>query len=57
MYIYEAKISLFTRIALKKNGAELLIENGILEVLGQCEFISAKPNTSDKGILKKEKKI
>ncbi|CAO3622543.1 unnamed protein product [Cunninghamella blakesleeana] len=48
MYIYEAKISLFTRIALKKNGAELLIENEVLEVLGQCEFIAAKPNTSDK---------
>ncbi|CAO3614916.1 unnamed protein product [Cunninghamella echinulata] len=48
MYIYEAKVSLFTRIALKKNGAELLMENGILEVLGQCEFIAARPNTSDK---------
>ncbi|ORZ19822.1 nucleoporin Nup186/Nup192/Nup205 [Absidia repens] len=46
LYIYESKISLCIDVASKRNGAQLLLENGILEVLGHCEFIGARPKSS-----------
>jgi hypothetical protein len=46
LYIYGAKISLCINVASKRNGAQLLLENGILEVLGHCEFIGARPKSS-----------
>jgi hypothetical protein len=46
LYIYESKLSLFINVASKGNGAQLLLENGILDVLGHCEFIGARPGSS-----------
>lgn len=43
LYIYEAKMSLFLRLSLCKQGAKLLIENRIVDVLSHCQFISARP--------------
>ncbi|KAI9314314.1 nucleoporin Nup186/Nup192/Nup205 [Dichotomocladium elegans] len=43
LYIHEAKLALFLRLALSKHGAKLLVENRIVEVLGHCQFIAARP--------------
>ncbi|SAL99508.1 hypothetical protein [Absidia glauca] len=43
MYIYEVKISLFTNVASKQKGAQLLLESGLLDVLGHCDFINQRP--------------
>ncbi|KAI8342800.1 nucleoporin Nup186/Nup192/Nup205 [Chlamydoabsidia padenii] len=47
MYIYQAKISLFMNVASKIKGAQLLLESGVLDVLGHCEFIGKRPKPSD----------
>lgn len=50
MYIYEVKISLFTNVASKRKGAQLLLESGLLDVLGHCNFINQRPkSTSNTG--------
>ena len=46
LYIYEAKMSLFLRLSLCKQGAKLLIENRIVDVLSHCQFISARPEAA-----------
>ncbi|KAG0171913.1 hypothetical protein DFQ28_000778 [Apophysomyces sp. BC1034] len=45
LYIYEAKMSLFLRITMRKEGARLLLENRILDVLTHCQFMNARPET------------
>ncbi|KAI8379152.1 nucleoporin Nup186/Nup192/Nup205 [Radiomyces spectabilis] len=44
LYIYEAKMSLFLRLALCKEGAQTLIDNRILDVLSHCQFIIMPPD-------------
>ncbi|CAO3664623.1 unnamed protein product [Rhizopus stolonifer] len=39
LYIFEAKMSILLRLAMNPEGAELLFENRIFEVLGQCQFM------------------
>lgn len=46
LYIYEAKMSLFLRLSLCKQGAKLLIENRIVDVLSHCQFIGARPEAA-----------
>ena len=43
LYVYEAKMSLFTRMAQIRHGAERLLEAQILPVLAQCEFLDTRP--------------
>lgn len=43
LYVYEAKMSLFTRMAQTRPGAERLLEAQILPILSQCEFLDARP--------------
>lgn len=43
MSIHEAKISFFMQIALDKEGATLLLNNGILQSLNNCTFLKIRP--------------
>ena len=43
LYVYEAKMSLFTRIAQTRPGAERLLEAQILPILSQCEYLDTRP--------------
>ena len=43
LYVYEAKMSLFTRMAQTRPGAERLLEAQILPVLSQCEYLDTRP--------------
>ncbi|KAH7924355.1 hypothetical protein BV22DRAFT_1035258 [Leucogyrophana mollusca] len=43
LYVYEAKMSLFIRIAQTRPGAERLLEAQILPILAQCEYLDARP--------------
>ena len=43
LYVYEAKMSLFARMAQIRHGAERLLEAQILPVLAQCEFLDTRP--------------
>ncbi|KIJ60466.1 hypothetical protein HYDPIDRAFT_98637 [Hydnomerulius pinastri MD-312] len=43
LYVYEAKMSLFTRMAQTRPGAERLLEAQILPILAQCEFLDTRP--------------
>ncbi|KAJ2376104.1 hypothetical protein GGI05_007052, partial [Coemansia sp. RSA 2603] len=44
LYIYEAKMAFFLRLAQRQDGAERLLENGILDVLADCGFLDLKPS-------------
>ncbi|KAJ2883527.1 hypothetical protein FB639_002152, partial [Coemansia asiatica] len=46
LYIYEAKMAFFLRLAQRQEGAEKLMENGILDVLADCSFLDLKPSVS-----------
>ncbi|KAJ2807698.1 hypothetical protein H4R20_001179, partial [Coemansia guatemalensis] len=46
LYIYEAKMAFFIRLALRQDGAEKLVENGILDVLADCSFLHLRPSAS-----------
>jgi hypothetical protein len=43
LYIYEAKMSLFLRIAQTRQGAERLIEARVLPILADCDFLDTLP--------------
>lgn len=43
LYIYEAKMSLFIRIAQTRQGAERLIESRVLSILADCDFLDTLP--------------
>ncbi|EPQ55766.1 hypothetical protein GLOTRDRAFT_115998 [Gloeophyllum trabeum ATCC 11539] len=43
LYIYEAKMSMLIQIAQTRQGAERLLEVQLLRVLGQCDFLDARP--------------
>ncbi|KAL4071568.1 nucleoporin Nup186/Nup192/Nup205 [Scleroderma yunnanense] len=43
LYVYEAKMSLFIRMAQIRPGAERLLEAQILPILAQCEFLDTRP--------------
>ncbi|KAH0834004.1 hypothetical protein J3R83DRAFT_11240 [Lanmaoa asiatica] len=43
LYVYEAKMSLFTRMAQTRPGAERLLEAQILPILSQCEYLDTRP--------------
>ncbi|KAJ2559020.1 hypothetical protein EV175_000527 [Coemansia sp. RSA 1933] len=49
LYIYEAKMAFFLRIAQHQDGAEKLLENGILDVLADCAFLDLKPSVRSDG--------
>ncbi|KAJ1674555.1 hypothetical protein EV182_003043 [Spiromyces aspiralis] len=42
LYIYEAKMAFFIRLAQRRDGAEKLMENGIVEVLTDCKFLDSR---------------
>ncbi|KAJ2852572.1 hypothetical protein IWW36_000201 [Coemansia brasiliensis] len=46
LYVYEAKLAFFIRLAQRADGADKLIENGILDVLADCAFLDMRPNAS-----------
>ncbi|KAJ2723881.1 hypothetical protein GGI07_002344 [Coemansia sp. Benny D115] len=46
LYIYESKMAFFLRLAQRQDGAEKLMENGILDVLADCAFLDLRPNVS-----------
>ncbi|ORX57058.1 hypothetical protein DM01DRAFT_1406481 [Hesseltinella vesiculosa] len=48
LYIYEAEIALLTRISCTKEGAQCLIDNGIMDVIGRCEFLRSHPKENKK---------
>jgi nuclear pore complex protein Nup205 len=43
LYVYEAKMSMFTRMAQTRPGAERLLEAQTLPILAQCEFLDTRP--------------
>ncbi|KAG8215255.1 hypothetical protein J3R82DRAFT_8809, partial [Butyriboletus roseoflavus] len=43
LYVYEAKMSLCTRMAQTRSGAERLLEAQILPILSQCEYLDTRP--------------
>jgi nuclear pore complex protein Nup205 len=45
LYVYEAKMSLFTRMTQSRAGAECLLEAHILSVLTKCDFLDARPES------------
>ncbi|KAJ2063225.1 hypothetical protein GGI17_001836 [Coemansia sp. S146] len=45
LYIYEAKMSFFLRMAQRADGAERLLENGIIDVLADCAFLDLRPQS------------
>ncbi|KAJ2355950.1 hypothetical protein GGF43_002377 [Coemansia sp. RSA 2618] len=46
LYIYEAKMAFFIRLAQRQDGADKLIENGVLDVLADCSFLDMRPSAS-----------
>ncbi|KAJ2894696.1 hypothetical protein IWW38_002498, partial [Coemansia aciculifera] len=45
LYIYRAKMAFFLRLAQRGDGAERLLENGIVDVLADCGFLDLRPQT------------
>jgi Nuclear pore complex scaffold, nucleoporins 186/192/205 len=45
LYVYEAKMSLFIRMAQSRAGCERLLEARLLPVLAQCDYLDARPET------------
>ncbi|KAJ7310948.1 hypothetical protein DFH08DRAFT_974109 [Mycena albidolilacea] len=43
LYIYEAKMSLFMRMAQTRLGAERLLEAQLIPILSQCNYLDARP--------------
>ncbi|CAA7262620.1 unnamed protein product [Cyclocybe aegerita] len=43
LYVYEAKMSLFIRMAQTRAGAERLLEARLLPILAQCDYLDARP--------------
>jgi nuclear pore complex protein Nup205 len=43
LYVYEAKLSLFIRMAQTRPGAEKLLETQILPTLTRCDYLDARP--------------
>ncbi|KAJ7776687.1 hypothetical protein B0H14DRAFT_3508209 [Mycena olivaceomarginata] len=43
LYIYEAKMSLFMRMAQTRLGAEQLLEAQLILILSQCDYLDARP--------------
>lgn len=43
LYVYEAKMSLFIRMAQTRAGAERLLEAQLLPVLAQCDYLDTRP--------------
>jgi len=43
LYVYEAKMSLFIRMAQTRQGAERLLEAQLLPVLAHCDFLEDRP--------------
>ncbi|KAK7682411.1 hypothetical protein QCA50_014616 [Cerrena zonata] len=43
LYVYEAKMSLFIKMAQSKAGAERLLEARLLTVLADCDFLDSRP--------------
>ncbi|KAJ3416468.1 hypothetical protein HDV05_001626 [Chytridiales sp. JEL 0842] len=42
-FIFEAKLSMFLRIAQSRDGSEKLLDSGIVEAFAECRFIDEKP--------------
>lgn len=56
--IHEAKISFFMQIALSKEGALLLVNNGLLQTLNNCTFMAVRPaNDSNPNALKRYRRL
>jgi len=43
LYVYEAKVAFFNRLAQSKQGAEKLLEARLFDVLSQVDFLQARP--------------
>ncbi|KAJ7584798.1 nucleoporin Nup186/Nup192/Nup205 [Mycena floridula] len=43
LYVYEAKMSLFVRMAQTRVGAERLLEAQLIPVMAQCDYLDARP--------------
>ncbi|KAF8154003.1 nucleoporin Nup186/Nup192/Nup205 [Crassisporium funariophilum] len=43
LYVYEAKMSLFVRMAQSRSGAERLLESQLLPILAQCDYLDTRP--------------
>ncbi|KAJ8075003.1 hypothetical protein PM082_019330 [Marasmius tenuissimus] len=43
LYVYEAKMSFFIRLAQSRAGAERLLESRLIPVLAQCDYLDARP--------------
>ncbi|GAN03566.1 hypothetical protein MAM1_0043c03021 [Mucor ambiguus] len=56
--IHEAKISFFMQIALNKEGASLLVNNGLLQTLNNCTFMAVRPdNDNNPNALKRYRRL
>ncbi|KAJ2747947.1 hypothetical protein GGI20_000034 [Coemansia sp. BCRC 34301] len=43
LYIYQAKMGFFLRLAQRHDGAERLLECGVIDVLADCSFLDQRP--------------
>ena len=50
LYVYEAKMSLLTRMSQTRAGAERLLEARLIPILADCDFIDTRPE-SDKAFV------
>ncbi|KAH9018094.1 hypothetical protein EDB84DRAFT_1627452 [Lactarius hengduanensis] len=49
LYVFESKMSLLTRIAQSRQGAERLIEARVLPTLAICDFLDTRPDVDSLG--------
>lgn len=43
LYVYEAKMSLFIRMAQTRTGAERLLQTQLIPILSRCDYLDARP--------------
>lgn len=43
LYIYESKMSLLSRMAQSRSGAERLVESRLIPTLAETDFVDARP--------------
>lgn len=43
LYVYESKLSLFTRMSQTRAGAEKLLDAQVIPLLAKCDYLDARP--------------
>lgn len=54
LYIYESKMALLTCIAQSQEGAEVLLQSGLMSRLAECNFLNRRPEYESRGSVSDE---